>query len=328
MATTADTDEYNPREIFGDASRTTDLDSSIWLKDLRDKIFSMFKSPLREDYNEEVFRWISTLCTCKSRFSWLCSDESNWTKEEAKIFSLIARLSINELHILLPNIRRHLICGDEVECDDDGKVLARPANANEYSNFGVHLVIFEETIHSLVHGQDDDDDGRRQKSSRLNRLADSIESNELKSLLERLKEIASELLDYLEDVHRHWEKISAETSDQTYQASQGALRAVSVWVSEDAGSFEPQCKRFLIDLIVKNLIASEQLTYQETSTDLLIMALHSVCSGDDEMKKVLKGVPESKVALQKYLDLVQQEYGERKKDKVFKLKCGLIKDLL
>jgi hypothetical protein len=324
-------DSYNPRELFKDDS-TTDLESGVWLKELRDKIYTMFRTPMKQEFSDEVFRWVSALCMCQPRFSWLCSNGEVWTKEEAKIFSLIVRLSINELHMVLPLIRRHLTSGEEVE-REDGKVTARPAEKEEYDSFGVHLHIFEDSIQALCHGQTDD--GKEEDSN--DRLTDCLEPDELKSLLERLREIVSELFDYLEDVHKHWPTLLQDAGAQQFLAAQGALRAICAWISEDHGCFRSQCKNFLIEHIVKNLLISHRLS--SMNLDLLVTALHSICSGDRELMSVLKETSDYRAALQNYLDHVQQErYNddrassssreERRKEKRYKLQCGLVKDLL
>lgn len=322
--------EVKLEDLFG-RETTDDLPAQVWLKELRDKIYDMFRMPLMEDYGDEVFKWISALCMCKRRFTWLCSsDHHEWSQEETKIFSCISRMSINELHILLPHLSQHLTCGDQVEIEE-GKVMSRPANECEYDKFGVHLLILEETIQSLVHGQDDDEPKQNSPSSKM--LTHLIEPKELKSLLERLKEVVSELIDHLELVHRYWPRLIENLDSRQFQAAQGVLRVVSVWLAEDIGSFQPQCKRFLIDLMTKNLLLCPQLS-DTTNLDLIVMSLHSICLGEHEMDASLKQAPSFRAALQKYIDYAQQE---RQKDeaskkkrtvKEFKLRCALVKDLI
>lgn len=312
------------RKMFEGSHLTMDEDPSVWLKLVRDKLYSMFRSPLKEEYNREAFKWVASLCMSIGDFTWMCSDDV-WTKEEAKMFSCIVRLSMNELHILLPIIQRHLTYGDKPELED-GKVMARSANSTEYDAFGDHLVILESAIKSLVKGQDDEGDGK-------NPLADCIDNQELKSLLERLKEIISEICDYLEVVHRYWLQLTDQMNTEKFSSAEGALRIMSVWLSEEPLGFETQCERFLIDLIIKNLL----LLDRPTQDDLLILALHSVCTQNNKLLQNLKNNPKHKEALQKYLDYVQQEKiksnntscnNDKRIEKVFKLRCGLVKDLL
>lgn len=325
MPTDSNTDDAlrDLRKTFEGLDRTINESPDVWLKLVRDKLYTMFRAPLKEEYRREAFKWVASLCMSIGDFSWLCPGDK-WTDEEAKIFSFITRLSINEILILLPFIHRHLTCGEEVD-REEGKVMARSADESEYDAFGDHLVILESAIKSLVKDQNE-----HEVTGGNNDLTDCIEPSELKNLLERLKEAIAEICDYLEVVHRYWSQLVAQMDSEKFTAFEGALRIMSVWLSEDPGSFEEQCERFVIDLIVKSLLLQDRPTLQ----DLLILALHSICSQNEVLIQTLKRTPYES-ALQNYLDYVQKEQDNnnekserRHHGKKFKLRCGLVKDLM
>lgn len=310
------TDKTNTNE------KKTPRDPNEWLKLVRDKLYNMLCSPMKEEYLHEAFKWVANLCLMTGDLSWLnVGDE--WTDKEAKMFSCIARLSLGEITILLPFVQRHLTCGEEVDLED-GKVMARPANSEEYERFGNHLVIIESIIKSLVENQTEEDDS--------NSLTKLLSSSELRSLLERLKEVMANICDYLELVHRYWANLTEKQDNFKMDAAEAALRIISVWLSEDPGSFEPQCKRFLIDLIIRNLLILDR----QSKADLLITALHSICTSSEIISDELKKTNGHREALEKYLKHVEQNYKsdlevdgkKRRAQKLFKLRCGLVKDLL
>lgn len=312
------------KKLFEDHQSTHDVSHDVFFKSIRDKLYSMLRSPLKEDYYKECFKWIATISLTVGDFGWLSSN-NNWTNEDAKIFSCIARLSINEIHILLPLTKRHLTDGDKPDLED-GKLMTRSANSKDYDDLGNHFVILESTIKSLIKGQDDDDD--------TDTIANVMNNEELRGILEHLKEIMLEICDYLEVVHQNWSSLTQKLDSEMASSAEGALRIMSVWLSEEPDGFLTQCKKFLIDLIIKNLMLPGRLW----QGDILILALHSVCMQNECLLKELKQNTEYKKALQEYLNHVQQDKEKSidcdKKDskkqskKMFRLRCGLIKDLL
>lgn len=293
-----------------------DEDPNEWLQPTRDRLYSMFCSPMKEDYTHEAFKWVSHLCMSIGDFSWI-SSKDDWTAKEVKIFSCIVRLSLSEIQIIIPVIQRTLTCGEDPECEN-GKVLARSANSSDYDRFGHHLVILESVIKTLVKNQTDD---------KINNLADAIKGPELKSLLERLKETVTLIIEYLELVHQHWNELIKDTSNEKFSSAEAGLRITCVWLSEDPCGFENQCTKFLIDLIIKNLLMGGPSKH-----DLFILALHAICTSCEEMLMTLKDCSDHQKALEIYLDYVQKELrmsaSDRRAQKVFKLRCGLVKDLL
>lgn len=295
---------------------TVDEDPSKWLQSIRDRLYSMFCSPMKEDYTHEAFKWVSHLCMSIGDFSWI-STKGNWTAQEVKIFSCIVRLSMSEIQILLPIIQRTLTCGENPEFED-GKVLARSANSSDYDKFGDHLVILESAIKTLVKDQTEDE---------INELAGAIKGPELKSLLEQLKETLTLIIEYLELVHQHWDELSKHRASEKLSSAEAGLRITCVWLSEDPCGFENQCTKFLIDIIIKNLLMGGPSKH-----DLLILALHAICTGSKEMMMTLRGCTDYRKALEVYLGYVQREQkrsaSDRRAQKVFKLRCGLVKDLM
>lgn len=312
-------------KIFENSQATFNENPSRWLGLVRDKLFNMFRSPMKEEYSHEAFRWVSQLCISIGDFSWVTT-ANKWTHDETKIFSCIARLSLSEIQILLPLMQRHLTLGDEPELEG-GKIIDRSANHDDYDKLGTHLVIVESIIKSLVKDQvDNDDEDSAGDTQELNPVTDSMTPDELKNLLERLKETMISICEYLELVHRHWQDIIHIRDSEKFSSAQAAIRIISVWLSEDPGGFEPQCKRFLIDLMIKNLLLDDN----RSRDDLTILALHSICAESDELVRSCKEVSAIDDALEKYLRYVQTEQGkseDRRTQKIFKLRCGLVKDL-
>ena len=320
--------------LFGDADKTFDEKPDVWMKLVRDKLYSMLRSPLKQEYTSEAFKWISSLCISVGDLSWLCKD-NQWTGEDVEIFTCIVRLSLNEIQITLPLIKRHLTYGDEIE-SEEGKVLARSANPEDYDSFGSHLIIIESAIRSLVADvdRDEDDDDDESDSERKSTLSDCMKPGQLKGLLGHLKDCVTEICDYLELVNRSWSELNKETAEAAkVSAFEGSLRLICVWLIEYPTSFEDQCKNFLIDLMLKNLDS------KQIRNDLLISALHSICTNNDELMKKLRENKRHRIALQGYLDYVQiklrddnNEFSKgsqsRRKQKMFKLRCGLVRDLL
>lgn len=328
MAETSSSESIDElKKLFENQSNTTNEDSTIWLTSVRNKLYSMFCSPMKEDYIHEAFKWVSHLCMSMNDFSWI-SPSGNWLEHECRIFSCVSLLSMTELQILMPTIQRRLTCGDEPEIED-GKILARSATSEDYNRLGYHLVIIESIIKALVKDQEFNEDEEDQRERSTVTLASSLKSSDLNNVLDKLKETMTVICDYLESVHRHWRSlIDHHRDDNTILSCEGSLRIMCVWLSEDPQGFESQCKRFLIDLLIKNLLLKERLN----NYDLLIVALHAVCVYDDEMLDVMRRNPEYKVALEEYLKYVDNEknrYGtDRRKQKFFKLRCGLVKDLM
>lgn len=312
------------KKTFKDSELSKNENSADLLRITRDKLFSIFCSHMREEYTHEAFKWVSQLCISVGDLSWISSNDK-WTHDDAKILSCVVQLSINELHILIPLVQRHLTCGEEPDIKD-GKVLARSAKPDDYNMFGDHLVIIESAIKCLVKGQKFDNNDVESNS-----LLDAFKENELGILLRRLKEAMTLICDYLELAHRHWTELIEQKDGEKFISAEGALRIMCVWLSEDPVGFESQSKRFFNDLIIKNLL----MTCRQTKHDLLILALHSVCTQNEDMHKALRQIPNYKEALEKYLEYVQSEQTRHSKNisgrrtqKIFKLRCGLVKDLM
>lgn len=301
------------KSFQGSQRRTTD--SGEWMKTMRDNLYQMLTSPMKQEYTNEAFKWIANLCMTLDDFSWI-SDTNQWLTGEIKIFSCISRLSLNELTILLPLIQRHLTCGDAVE-EEDGKVLARSANKTEYDMFGVHLVILENVIKCLIKSQDES-----------NSLAEKMSANGLKSLLDHLKETVDLLCEYLELVHTHWQQLCDEPQSQRSQVAEAALRVICAWMSEEPVGLKAQCKRYLIDLMLKNLLTN----HRSLNEDLIILALHSICTNHTELMDKLHATQECRTGLERYLSHVESEQKKsttsKRQQKMFKLRVGLIKDLI
>lgn len=312
------------KNIFSDADSTTNVEASAWTKSIRDKLLTMFCSPLKDEYLQEAFRWVSQLCLTFDNFSWI-STSDQWTKEDCRMFSCITKLSMNEIQILMPLVERHLTVGDEPELEKS-KVLARSAETGDYDRFGVHLVIMESTIRALVKNQGRDEDTQEPPTSE-EYLTDVMESRDLQSLLDQLKGTMNLICNYLELVHRHWERLVEQKQSDMFSSAMAALRIICVWISEDSESFQQQCRRFIVDLIISSL------RLKNGQHDIQILALHSICTYDRETHRRLKSDASYQDALEQYLCHMQKERDDKrlhddKKIKMFKLRCGLVRDLL
>lgn len=296
------------------------------LESTRRKLYTMFCSPMEEEYIHEAFEWIAHLCMAVGDRFWSSGD--GWTEEDAKIFSCIARLSMTEIYILIPLVQRHITSDDQEE-SEDGKILARSANSSDYNKFGNHLVILESVIKCLLDGQRLDEEKKDTLRFSKNLLTDFLRGDELKTLLDRLRDAMNSICEYLEQVHIHWQELIEIRDSEKFACAEAALRIMTVWLSDDPESFEPQCKRFVIELLINNLL----LVDRPSKDDLLILALHSICTQNEDLLRVLKGIPKHEEALEKYLNFVQREQAkitgfDKREKKLFKLRCGLIKDLL
>lgn len=313
------------RKLFEHSQPTTDEEPRVWIKLVRDKLFNMLCSPMKEDFANEAYKWVAHLCMSIGDLSWLSVEDKNWTKHEAKMFTCIARLSMNEIQIVLPLIKRHLTCGDDPEIED-GKLVARSANSRDYDLFGNHLVIIESVIKTLIVDQDTDD----QKELDVTPLSDIIENPTLNNLLHHLKETVSEICDYLELVYRHWQELIVDVESEKYGSAEAAMRIMCVWLSEEPTGFETQCSRFLIDLITKRLL----IEGRHINNDLYVIALHSLCIQNDDLLKALKNTPDHERAFNNYLEHIEHERCKQKRadrkekaKKTFRLKYGLVDDL-
>lgn len=314
------------KKLFENSQPTQDEEPRVWIKLVRDKLFNMFCSPMKEDFANEAYKWVAHLCLSIGDLSWLSVEDKNWTKHEAKMFTCIASLSMSEIKILLPLITRHLTCGDAPEIEDN-KLVARSANSSDYDLFGNHLIIFESVIKTLIVDQDTDD----QKELDVTPLSDIIENPILNNLLNQLKDAVNEICDYLELVHRHWQELVEDTRSEKFISAEAALRLMCVWLSEEPTGFESQCNRFLIDLITKRLL----LQGGQTNNDLYVIALHSLCVQNGGLLKALKNTPNHDKAFEIYLEHIEherrkQKKGDKKEAKAkrnFRLRYGLVDDL-
>lgn len=252
--------------------------------------------------------------------SWI-SPDGCWTDEEIKTFGCIARLSSNEITILLPLIERHIGSDDR---PDEEQISDPSATLTEYDNFGHQLVIIEGVTKCLIV------DG---KNGQENTLIQSMGSDKLVNLLENLKEIMTRLCEYLEGVHKHWESFSSRPNDSPeFNSALGTLRLVSLWLCEDLNTFESQCKRFLIDLMIKVILCKVG-----NLADCLVTAIHAIHIQNENLKDVIQSHPNVEQALETYLEFVKQQYTKSENlggpnakhgEKRFKLRCGLVKDLM
>lgn len=311
------------RKLFENSQLTQDEDPRVWIKPIRDKLFSMLCSPMKTDFSNEAFKWIAHLCLSIGDLSWLSVEEEAWTKNEAKIFTCLAQLSMNEIHILIPLIKRHLTCGDDPEVED-GKVVDRSATSSDYDMFGNHLVILESVIKTLIVDQDTDDE------LDVTPLSDVIENSALSNLLDCLKRSMQEICNYLELVHRYWQELISDVDSEKFTSAIAALRIMCVWLSEEPNGFTSHCEKFIIDLITRSLLLKDG----PSNHDFSILALHSLCIQNDELMKVLRENPSQKQALEIYLEDIEYErYRLKKGDKktkvkkAFRLKYGLVEDL-
>lgn len=305
-------------DLFIAAESTTNVDSQVWLTSIRDKLFTMLCSPMKEEYSSEAFKWVSQLCIAIGDLSWL-SSENSWTSKEWQMFACISRLSMTELSILLPTIERHLSTGEEPDIEE-GKVLARSATSEDYDKFGDHLIIIESVIKILVKYQSEDE-------KETVKPENSLTSQQMHDLLNNLKETMTLICDYLELVNSRWKTLQTDTDNQRMTSAVASLRIMSFWLSEEPFAFETQCKRFMIDLMLKSLMISDE----STPKDLIVTALHSICTCCPDLLAELRRQPGHKEALEKYLKYVEKERdnsSSKNSRKMFKLRCGLVRDLM
>lgn len=303
-------------------ARETNDDPTRWILLIRDKLYIMFRSPLKDSYSDEAFKWVGQLCASFDGFGWI-SPDGQWSSDEAKIFTCIAMHTIVGIQILIPPIQRHLTCGPDLVYEDD-KVMEKSATPEDYEKFGTLALILEHTLKTLI-SDDHCDHDRDRENDIENRLLLSLTDNDRRSILCRLKGAFNSICDYLEIVHKYWIDIKDKPSCDMFSAAMCALRLLSYWLSEDPTAYHSQSKRFLIDLIIKTM------NIEGPNFDLLMVALHSVCTQDSSMIEALKKSRDHQEAIEKYLGHVkQQELGQDKSapSKIFKLRCGLIKDLM
>lgn len=294
-----------------------------WLDPLKEKLYTMLCSPMKDDYMREAFNWISQLCFLYDGFEWI-SPDGQWAKDdEMKMFLCIARSSLSELQILIPLLERRLICGEEPEVED-GVVVAKSANSEDYDTFGAHLLIIENVIQCLVATTnfDEDDD------SDSNQLTENMKSDDLKNLLEHLKETLSSVIEYLELVNDNWDKLTKSHDDKSYTSIIASLRITCIWLSEDIGSFQEECERFLICLFVKILKSDEG-----DIKDSIVTVLHRMCTDDAKLLNILRNCPGYREALIDYRTYVTRlpdfpRHSKKQESKLNKLRFGLVDDLL
>lgn len=291
---------------------------------LRDKLYSIFRSRIKEDITREAYRWVSCLCSISDGFGWISPDAKWSSDDETKIFLCISRTSLAELHLIIPLLKRHLTHGDEPEIED-GKVVAKSANPLVYDSYADHLTILEFTIKSLIsnlgHGSDETS----------NNLNDRLKNDDLRNLLHHLKETISLVVDYLEVTFGCWPNLTHSKEDIRFSSMVAAIRIVCIWLLEDTGSFEDECKRFLVDLFVR-ILSSDDIDIK----DGIVTALHSICADSNEITAVLRKVPGYREALEKYLHYVAKQKQEannitsasKRQGKLYKLRCGMVKDII
>lgn len=234
----------------------------------------------------DIYKWIASCCLESGNSD--CLSIGN----DVTMFSLVARTSLNELNLVLPLMTRHITHGEEVEMEN-GKILARPANKEDYENFATHLIIVENVIQSLI--------------------AKDIEIfDKLDSLLEQLQDTIRQIMLFLEEAYKNWDTLEKENSDR-FNASRAALRLASVWFSESNGIYEEECKRFFIELLIKNLDLNNELP----NPNLYLLALHSICAENDDMLRHLLKVENWQQILESHLNIKSCES-----------RRGLVQDLL
>lgn len=291
-----------------DQSSTTVIKNYVeCLNDMRNQLFTLYKHPMNHEHMKDIFNWVSCCCIQVGNCSWISADQS-WNDDDCKLFILIARISLNELSIAAPLLSENV---SPPNLNEEARYSKKPLDATDYDNFATHLIIVESVVKSLVTHEVDD------------RLVKALKGDELKNLLCTLKETIGHIIGYLEIVHRYWSKLTVEHDSEPNKlnCAKAALRIVCVWFSECPGTYEPECKRFLLDLIVKNLI----IKHEAPNSDLFILALHSICVEDNDLLKLVNSIPDFKPALEGYLSHIE---ANRAKLKEYKLRCGMIKDLM
>lgn len=295
---------------------------------IRDKLFTLLCSPMKDDYAHEAFKWVAHLTLIKGDFSWICSDGRWKGQDEIKIFLCVARLALTEIEVLMPLLNQSLIShAPEIE---DGKIVARSANLDEYDKFGNYLVIIENLIKSLV--KDDKFNACDSEESCTNYLTLNMTHDDLGSLLDHLKKTLTMLLRFLENAHLNWNKIDKRCETEQFAAIMSSTRIVAIWLADDPCGFAEQTEKFIIDLFIKILLDDQN---DNQNIDIYVVALHSLCT-EDAMIESLKKRHRLKDALQKYLNFVSSEYDHeakstrhlRQQTKIHKLRCGMVRDIL
>lgn len=322
-----DANEYHDlKRLFEDVKLTKDVDSKIWMEQVRDKLYTMFCSHLNDEYINEAFKWAAELCMLTGDFTWISPNES-WTPSEIKIFSCIVGRSLIELNALFPLFNRHINHGDEPKKDDRDKIIERSANPDDYDLFGYHLVLLESVIKTLVKWQSIEDDKEDGIGGDTISIFDNFDKNKLHYVLDRLREVMILVGEYLETVHSHWQSLIQQQDSLKFAATEGALRVMSVWLSEDP-CFQPQKRDLIMDLMIKNLL----LDGRPLDKDIIVLAIHSVCTQDEESHLVFRRAANHKEALEKYLEYTEEERKKSKNysrsRKKFLFRCGLVKDLM
>lgn len=315
---------YQLRELFRDYDSRNLENPEDGLLSIRDKLFTILCSPMKDSFSLEAFKWICQLTLATNGFAWI-SPNSKWSDEkEIRIFLCVTRLSLTEIQLLLPLLKRHITYGDEPEIDQ-GKVVARSANSQDYDKFGNHLIMLEHVIQTLVQGEEYEDMG----DNKANRLTKEMKKDDLRNLLRHLKETLSMIVDYLEVGDSSWSSLNHDYEDEKFSSVVGSLKLVSTWLADDPCGFQDECKRFLIGLLIKHLLLDNC-----QRDDIFIVALHSVCM-QDQMIDSLKGLTGFEDALQGYLDQVNKDQNDdpmisshKRRSKIYKLRCGLVRDLL
>lgn len=294
---------------------------------IRNKLFTILCSPMKDDFANEAYKWVSQLTMTVGDFSWICSD-GHWKEQnDIKMFLCVTRLSLTEVELLIPLLERRLLEGSEPEIED-GKTVARSANSEDYDKLGNHLVIMENLIKVLV--KDDKIAGEDADETTTNYLTTNMKDNDLSNLLDHLKKILLLLLRYLEYAHGNWNTIDKRHENEQFAAIMGCMRLVAMWLADDPVGFVEQTNKFLIDLFVWILFGEGH-----HNIDIFIVALHSVCTEDSVIVPV-KEQSRLKDAMQRYLNYVTSEYNQsaksshqlKKQTKIYKLRCGMVRDIL
>lgn len=315
------------KKIFtGYSSKNLDKPSDVLIA-IRDKLFTILCSPMKDDFAHEAYKWVTQLTMMFGDFSWI-SPYGRWEAEdEIKIFLCVTRLSLTEVELLVPLVERHFLFGDEPEIED-GKMIMRSANTVDYDKFGNHLVIIENLIKALVKDdKNDDDDCNR---SDTNHLTSNMKSSDLTNLLDHLKRIITMILCTLERGFSRWNDIEKSYDNEQYAAFMGCVRLSAIWMANDPDGFVEQTNKFLIDLYVTSILVEA-----DQNIDILVVALHSLCTVESTLESIRKQ-SRLREAMEKYLDHVTSEYNQpanssqqlRRQTKIYKLRCGMVKDIL
>lgn len=301
------------------------------LSAIRDKLYTILCSPMKDEFTKEAFKWVAELTMITRNFSWICPDGLWNDTQEIKMFLCVARLSLAEIELVIPYLERRIILGEEPEIED-GKVMARSANSEDYDKFGHHLVIVENLIYTLVREIRDDctDEDDQDGHSKTNLLVDKMSQVDLTNLLKHLKTTMQAMLRYAEIAYQHWDKLNHRDENEQLSSILGSLRLIAIWLADDSCGFVDECKRFLIEFILTILRMDNC-----DNRDIYVTALHSICSEDDIIPSIKKQ-PQLRQSLQRYLEHVSHEYQQspdsakkqKKQSKMYKLRCGMVRDLL